>query len=125
MIDYKNGEDALASILWYNGYLGHEEDLGEGETYFVDDLIELLDKTIKKEYKPKHGFLGAEDIGEYCKCPRLENLGTEEHCVYMMLVGMFGDWGTSIRGGWIEDCEECKKWLEEAKAWVMGEGKDE
>ena len=72
-----------------------------------------------------HGFLGAEDISEYCKCPRLENWGTEEHCVYMMLVGMFGDWGTSIRGGWIEDCEECKKWLEEAKAWVMGEDKDE
>jgi hypothetical protein len=27
--------------------------------------------------------------------------------IWMLLVGMFGDWGTSIRGGWIERHDEC------------------
>lgn len=30
---------------------------------------------------------------------------TEEHVLWMLLVGMFGSWGTSIRSGWIEDCK--------------------
>lgn len=29
---------------------------------------------------------------------------TEAHCLYMMLVGLFGNWGISIRSGWIEEC---------------------
>ncbi len=30
---------------------------------------------------------------------------TEKHVLWMLLVGMFGNWGTSIRSGWIEDCK--------------------
>ena len=32
----------------------------------------------------------------------LEELHTEPHVIWMLLVGMFGMWGTSIRHGWIE-----------------------
>ena len=30
---------------------------------------------------------------------------TERHVLWMLLVGMFGGWRTSIRNGWIEDCK--------------------
>lgn len=36
---------------------------------------------------------------------------TEKHTLYMLLVGMFGDWGTSIRSGWIEETKECAKYI--------------
>ena len=36
---------------------------------------------------------------------------TEEHTLWMMLVGMFGSWGTSIRGGWIEDCKGAAEFI--------------
>lgn len=37
--------------------------------------------------------------------------GTEEHTIWMILVGMFGDWGTSIRGGWIERNKEAAEFI--------------
>jgi hypothetical protein len=36
---------------------------------------------------------------------------TEEHTIWMLLVGMFGNWGTSIRGGWIEEKQECADYI--------------
>ena len=50
---------------------------------------------------------------------------TEEHTIWMLLVGMFGDWGTSIRGGWIDKPSECAEFIEELckECWVEYDGK--
>lgn len=37
---------------------------------------------------------------------------SEEHTIWMLLVGMFGDWGTSIRSGWIEDIKGCIEFID-------------
>lgn len=37
---------------------------------------------------------------------------TEKHAIWMLLVGMFGSWGTSIRSGWIEKPKECADFIE-------------
>ena len=36
---------------------------------------------------------------------------SEEHVIWMILIGMFGDWGTSIRGGWIERNKEAAEFI--------------
>jgi hypothetical protein len=41
-----------------------------------------------------------------------EEWHTEKHVIWMLLVGMFGDWGTSIRGGWIEDFDGCISFID-------------
>lgn len=37
---------------------------------------------------------------------------TEKHTIFMLLVGMLGDWGTSIRSGWIDDLEGCIEFID-------------
>lgn len=91
-------EYALKSIIWYDG---HEE--------WLEELAEELEKTDK-----------------FVLCPfGVDRWQTEEHCIWMLLVGMFGEWGTSIRGGWIEQNKECatyiRKLLAELKAEEEGE----
>lgn len=46
---------------------------------------------------------------------------SEEHCIWMILVGMFGNWGTSIRSGWIEETKECAKFIRNLCAKAKGE----
>jgi hypothetical protein len=46
---------------------------------------------------------------------------SEKHCIWMLLVGMFGDWGTSIRGGWIEETKECANYIRELCRKAKGE----
>lgn len=75
---------ALSSIVWYNG---HEE-----------WLINLADKL----EVAKSNYPNPIDVSEW---------HTEMHCIWMLLVGMFGDWGTSIRGGWIEKTKECAEYI--------------
>lgn len=78
--------DALESIIWYDG---HYEWLKE----MRDDMEKLLQSGDK--------------YTSY-KCPfDYTEWHTEQHTIYMLLVGMFGDWGTSIRGGWIDDLKDC------------------
>lgn len=78
--------DALESIIWYDG---HYEWLKE----LRDDMEKLLQSGDKyTNYKSPF------DYTEW---------HTEQHTIYMLLVGMFGDWGTSIRGGWISDLKDC------------------
>jgi hypothetical protein len=36
---------------------------------------------------------------------------SEKHVIWMILAGMFGDWGTSIRGGWIDQTGEAAKFI--------------
>lgn len=77
---------ALESIIWYDG---HYEWLKT-----MRDNMETLLKTGDKYVNYSFPF----DTTEW---------HTEAHTIYMILVGMFGDWGTSIRSGWIENIEEC------------------
>ena len=51
-------------------------------------------------------------------------VGSGKHFFWMMLLGMFGDWGTSINHGWIDKPNECIDFLsafiacqEEQKSW--------
>lgn len=50
----------------------------------------------------------------YFRCPLpCDEWHTETHVIYMLLVGMFGSWGTSIRSGWIEQKKECVEYIRE------------
>lgn len=80
---------ALESIIWYDG---HYEWLKQ----LRDDMAEHLDNR-----SPNYP----------CPFPS-KQWHTEQHTIYMLLVGMFGDWGTSIRGGWIEDIRGCIEFID-------------
>lgn len=79
--------EAIGDIAWYNNHLVWLEKL-------ADDL----------EKHAAYGFSYIPDEDEYL---------TDRHCLWMLLVGMFGNWGTSIRAGWIEDWEGCLKFIRE------------
>lgn len=75
---------ALECIIWYNG---HQE--------WLIDLANTLEAADTFYPNPI-------DVSEW---------HTEKHCIWMLLVGMFGDWGTSIRAGWIEQTNECAEYI--------------
>lgn len=77
---------ALENIVWYDGH------------YIW--LKELRDELVKQ---PKDEF--------YCSYLDVDECHTEKHAIWMILVGMFGDWGTSIRSGWIEDIDGCIEFI--------------
>jgi len=77
-------QEAFADIVWYNG---HYEWLKQ-----IRDDLKKCDTT----------YSMPRDIVWY----------SEEHCIWMLLVGMFGDWGTSIRGGWIDETDACIDFLD-------------
>ena len=79
--------DALENIVWYNG---HYEWLKE----LRDDL------STRKEFE---NYTWPIDVSEWY---------TDKHAIWMLLVGMFGDWGTSIRSGWIEKHKECVSFID-------------
>ena len=83
--------EALQNIVWYNG---HKE--------WLSDLRNEL-KKLKNS--------GEKYINYHCPFEPSEWF-TEKHTIYELLVGAFGDWGTSIRGGWIEDFDGCIKFIE-------------
>jgi hypothetical protein len=73
---------AMQDIVWYDGHQDWLADLR-------DDLRRHPD-------------------GENYMCPfGSEIWHSEPHVIWMLLVGMFGNWGTSIRSGWIDDKEGC------------------
>ena len=78
--------DALESIVWYNGHYEWLKELREV-------LLEL----------PK---------GKNYLIPPHIKWHTEEHVIWMLLVGMFGDWGTSVRSGWIQDVQGCIEFID-------------
>ena len=77
--------DALASIVWYDG---HYE--------WLKLLSEELRKCVPNEF---YHF-------------EVDSWHTEQHTIWMLLVGMFGDWGVSIRSGWIEKTAECADFID-------------
>ena len=92
---------ALESIIWYDG---HDE--------WLKDLRDDMERHLKNG--GSYNYICPFDHTEW---------HTEQHTIFMLLVGMFGDWGTSIRGGWIEDIEGCIKFIEEIckEAWEQNE----
>lgn len=77
-MDYKEQlYDALESVVWYNGHY-----------QWLEKLIHILESP-----QPSKNI----------SCPDFCNKrNSEEHVIWMLLVGMFGEWGTSINSGWIE-----------------------
>lgn len=74
-------EEALKDIIWYDG---HYE--------WLEKMAEAMENR------------------EHFSCD-FEVWHTEEHVIYMLLVGMFGDWGTSIRSGWINETKACAEYI--------------
>ena len=55
------------------------------------------------------------DTFQILPCPvPTEEWFTDKHALWMMLVSAFGNWGTSIRSGWIEEAEDAAKFINEA-----------
>lgn len=75
--------EALDSVIWYNGHF--------------DQIREWIDK------------LKATEEGKLCHCPDIDDHGLE--VFWMLCVLMFGNYGTSPRSGWIEDCTGCIEFL--------------
>lgn len=80
---------AISSIVSYNGHGA-----------WLMNLVEVLESEYAK--------------GKFLPNPLpVDMWGSEEHCIWMILVGMFGCWGTSIRSGWIEDAPGAAKFIRE------------
>ena len=80
-------KEAFGNIACYNG---HEEWLWE-----LSDVLAAA--------------------GGFVACPITEyEWLTDKHALWMMLVSAFGDWGTSIRSGWIEETKEAAEFINEA-----------
>lgn len=87
------GADRFAIVFGeISAYNDHEEWLWE----LADKLSEL-------------------EAGKYFCCPiTTEEWLTDKHALWMMLVSAYGNWGTSIRHGWIEKTAEAAKFINEA-----------
>lgn len=81
---YESLYEAIRTIVFYNG---HSE--------WLEELIQALEEKKKEKYS------------NYPNPLPTSEWHTEKHMIWMLLVGMFGDWGTSIRSGWIEQHDEC------------------
>ena len=81
--------EAFDSIAHYNGY---EEWLWE-----MADKLDGLD----------------ENESLACQVPT-EEWHTDKHALWMMLVSAFGEWGTSIRSGWIDKPKDAARFINEA-----------
>ena len=89
-----SAEDAISSICWYNGY--------------GTEILNLAEE-IKKSAKTDESFSWKHDWD------------SEEHVMWMLIVGRFGDWGTSINSGWIYGKENKMQ----AYEWIMSIFKDD
>lgn len=94
--------DALESIILYDGH--------------YEWLKELRDDLVK--HREDFSYTMPDNIEWH----------TEEHTIWMLLVGMFGEWGTSIRSGWIQEIDDCVEFINavckmswEAEEWREGE----
>ena len=81
--------EAFGHIAWYDGYNGWLWQIS-------DRLKELKD-------------------GEFLPCPlSTDHWMTDRHALWIMLVSAFGNWGTSIRSGWIEQTKEAADFIDAA-----------
>ena len=79
---------ALENIIWYNCHY-----------VWLKELRDALEKLPKGEHMGR--IFGPDEWH------------TEHHMIWMLLVGMFGNWGTSIRSGWIDKIPECIEFIDE------------
>ena len=87
-------QEALENIVWYNGHYK-----------WLEQLAEALESTT-----------------EYYRNPfDFKDWSSEAHFIWMLLVGMFGDWGSSVNGGWIEQTKECASFIRHTCARAKGE----
>lgn len=115
-----SAEVALRDILWYNGYFNNKDDGGDDNT-LCDKLKALLEKA-----KQKDAFsLSMADAEK--EIQGISSWDGELHCIWMMFVGMFGEWGTSIRSGWIEreHFQDMIDFLDICEASLCGYGVEE
>lgn len=86
---YESMYETLKSIVAYNGH-----------SQWLKEIIKALEEKKKEKYS------------NYCIPLPTSEWHTEKHTIWMLLVGMFGDWGTSIRSGWIEQYDDCIEFIE-------------
>ena len=98
-------KDAISGVVQYNG--------------LDEDLKEMRDIMLKVKEKDNDRYIGIDDLGlgePLVFLPRNRQevyfLG-QLHFIYMMLVQMFGDYGTSPRFGWIDDKEGAAAFLDD------------
>jgi len=95
--NFKEGtlEHSLQLIIFYDCW---EEWLRE----IINDMEKIKKKNVS-DYEPYRPEI------------ELDEWHTEQHTIWMLLVGMFGEWGTSIRSGWIEKhrFNDCINFIEE------------
>lgn len=89
-----NIKKSLASIAWYNGIGVELLNLSED---FRDLAYENKKKMKRDNYIYNHNWNNS-----------------DLHFFWMLLVGQFGDWGTSINSGWVSHNK-----LNEAADWIQ------
>lgn len=83
--------ESLSSIVWYDGHY-----------HWLKAMRDELEEILKS----------GDGYANYHNPFEPNQWHTEQHTIYMFLVGMFGDWGTSIRSGWIEDIRGCIEFID-------------
>ena len=76
--------EAFRSVVWYDGHKGW--------------LMGLVEDIEKAEGNVNNPF-------------GVDEWHSEKHAIWMLLCGMFGDWGSSIRGGWIDKKTEAAAFI--------------
>lgn len=106
---------SLHSVFWYQGLL--EQDGNEWINFpnisrpkYTDDCVIMRLIHELKNKKTEHRNYCYTDICELC--PEF-GVCEEFNVIWIMLVEMFGCCGTSPRTGWIEEREECAKFLQQ------------
>ena len=89
-------EHSLQLIIWYDGWEKWWREIQE-------DMKKLSEDKKVSEYQ------------SYRPEIELNEWHTEKHVIWMLLTGTFGEWGTSIRSGWIEKYKfnDCIEFIEE------------
>lgn len=94
-------EEAIATALWYNGLIG---------------IVESWADLQPNEYGQITVAYFDEDIDPYFKA--------QLRFVWMILVLLYGDYGTSPRFGWIEDINGFRAFIEKLKEYDLGDGEE-
>lgn len=112
--------NALHSVFWYEGLLKQYEDervefKNSKDNYpfsrpkYRDDCFLIMFIKALREHN-SNDFFTFSDVEKINKEFQWQ---TRHTVIWQMLVEMFGNCGTSPRTGWIEQREECAKFLEQ------------
>lgn len=92
--------DALESIVWYDGHY----------VWLKKVRDDMVAHPKDKNFLRPSCLSGKRD--------------TEEYAIWMLLIGMYGNWGVSIGAGWIENLDGCIEFINALckDAWEIEEG---